>query len=121
MTVTICGSMSNLPEMLRVYEELSLEGYLVYLPVILGVSGYERTVWMHADQQNPITPFPEIAFSVPRTANVDEGLKKKTSATPLQKDRGIGLYICCQPKASALHRGGDESGDQIRQRPSDTG
>ena len=35
MTVTICGSMRFLSEMLREYERLSLEVCLVYLPVIL--------------------------------------------------------------------------------------
>lgn len=38
MTVTICGSMRFIPKMLEWYEKLSLEGYLVYLPVFLGAS-----------------------------------------------------------------------------------
>lgn len=38
MTVTICGSMRFIPKMLEWYEKLSLEGYLVYLPVFVGAS-----------------------------------------------------------------------------------
>ena len=34
MTITICGSMRYIPEMLMEYCRLSLEGHLVYLPVI---------------------------------------------------------------------------------------
>lgn len=38
MTVTICGSMRYISDILREYARLSLEGYLVYLPVILDLS-----------------------------------------------------------------------------------
>lgn len=34
MVITICGSMRYIPEMLMEYYRLSLEGHLVYLPVI---------------------------------------------------------------------------------------
>lgn len=44
MTVTICGSMRYISVMLREYERLSLEGYLVYLPVILGISMKEDSI-----------------------------------------------------------------------------
>lgn len=38
MIVTICGSMRYISDILREYARLSLEGYLVYLPVILDLS-----------------------------------------------------------------------------------
>lgn len=44
MTVTLCGSMRHLSVILREYERLSLEGCLVYLPVILGVSMDEDSI-----------------------------------------------------------------------------
>lgn len=87
MTVTICGSMSNLPEMLRVYEELSLEGYLVYLPVILKASGYERTV------------FQEITFSVPRKANIDERLKEKLQQLHFKKIENSDFIFVVNPNS----------------------
>lgn len=71
MTVTICGSMSNLPEMLRVYEELSLEGYLVYLPVILGAT---------------------------RKTNIDEGVKEKLQQLHFKKIEESDFIFVVNPK-----------------------
>ena len=98
MTVTICGSMSNLPEMLRVYEALSLEGYLVYLPVLLGASGYERTVWTQDDQQSPIAPFPEIAIYVPRKANIGDKVKEKLQQLHFKKIEESDFIFVVNPK-----------------------
>jgi hypothetical protein len=78
--------MSNLPEMLCVYEELSLEGYLVYLPVLLGASGYERTI------------FQEIIFSVPRKANIDEVLKEKLQQLHFKKIEESDFIFVVNPK-----------------------
>lgn len=80
MTVTICGSMSNLPEMLRMYEELSLEGYLVYLPVILGASGYKRT------------------FRVPRKVDIDKQLKEKLQQLHFKKIEESDFIFVVNPK-----------------------
>lgn len=85
MTVTICGSMSNLPEMLRVYEELSLEGYLVYLPVILGAT---------------------------HKANIDEVLKEKLQQLHFKKIEESDFIFVVNPKP--LRYIGEETKAEIK-------
>ena len=75
MNVTICGSMKFIPEMLEWYEKLSLEGYLVYLPVFLGALGYRYKR----------TQLKMIVIKVPFKANVDEELKEKLQQLHFQK------------------------------------
>lgn len=65
--VTICGSMRHLSVMLREYERLSLEGYLVYLPVILGVS-------MDGD-----------SISVPHLSELSDDLKERLQQLHFKK------------------------------------
>lgn len=72
MTVTICGSMRFIPEMLEWYEKLSLEGYLVYLPVFLGANGYRYKRTM-------------IFIKVPFKTDVDEEVKTKLQQLHFQK------------------------------------
>lgn len=72
MTVTICGSMRFIPKMLEWYEKLSLEGYLVYLPVFLGASGYRYKRTM-------------IVIKVPFKTNVDDELKDKLQQLHFKK------------------------------------
>lgn len=74
MTVTICGSMRFIPEMLKWYEKLSLEGYLVYLPVFLGAHG--RTVWSYVD---------EAVIKIPHYLGVSDGLKDKLQQLHFKK------------------------------------
>lgn len=74
MTVTICGSIRFIPKMLEWYEKLSLEGYLVYLPVFLGAHG--RTVWSYVD---------EAVIKIPHYLGVSEELKAKLQQLHFQK------------------------------------
>ena len=75
MTVTICGSMRFIPEMLEWYEKLSLEGYLVYLPVFLGALGYRYKR----------TQLKMIVIKVPFKANVYEEVKEMLQQLHFQK------------------------------------
>ena len=75
MTVTICGSMRFIPKMLEWYEKLSLEGYLVYLPVFLGASemAYPRE-WIDY-----------TSIKIPHYSSISEETKEKLQQLHFQK------------------------------------
>lgn len=79
MTVTICGSMKFIPEMLEWYEKLSLEGYLVYLPVFLGAHG--RT----ASGRVIRSLVDETVIGIPHYLDVSDGLKAKLQQLHFRK------------------------------------
>lgn len=79
MKVTICGSMRYIPEMLEWYEILSLEGYLVYLPVLLGSHG--RTV-PGRDIRSLVD---ETVIGIPHYLSVSEELKEKLQQLHFRK------------------------------------
>lgn len=79
MTVTICGSMRFIPEMLEWYERLSLEGYLVYLPVFLGSHG----LTIPGDSVRSLVD--ETVIKIPHYLDVSEGLKDKLQQLHFKK------------------------------------
>lgn len=79
MTVTICGSMRHIPEMLEWYEILSLEGYLVYLPVLLGAHG--RTI----PGSDIRSLRDETVIKVPHYLGVSDELKEKLQQLHFKK------------------------------------
>lgn len=79
MTVTICGSMRFIPKMLEWYEKLSLEGYLVYLPVFLGVHGLTL---LGRDNRSLMD---ETVIKIPHYLDVSDELKAKLQQLHFRK------------------------------------
>ena len=91
MTVTICGSMRFIPEMLEWYEKLSLEGYLVYLPVFLGASG--RTI----PGSDIRSLRDETVIKIPHYIGVPDGLKEKLQQLHFQKISDLDFIFVVNP------------------------
>lgn len=79
MIVTICGSMRHIPEMLKAYERLSLDGHFVYLPVILGAHGYTRP---GSDVRSLMD---ETIITIPHYLGVSDDLKEKLQQLHFKK------------------------------------
>lgn len=76
MTVTICGSMRYIPEMLEWYDKLSLESYLVYLPVFLDSHGFRYK------QKGKLSM---IVVKIPRKTNVGDEIETRLQQLHFQK------------------------------------
>lgn len=79
MTVTICGSMRFIPEMLEWYGILSLEGYLVYLPVFLGTHSHTM---LGRDIRSLVD---ETVIKVPHYLSFTDELKEKLQQLHFKK------------------------------------